>query len=207
MTADRRRQRRDEELRRGRGAARRLVRPRSGARLSRAGRPQRRRQDDADQADARPDPRRPRHDPRARRGSGGRRVRGAPAARLSAGERRLQCRADRARDAGLLRAAEAIKPVDRRWPLLDRVGLGRMPPTAGSAPIPRACGSGSAWPRRCSDARGCCCWTSRPPGSIRRCARPSTRSSSELRDDGATVLLSSHALDRARGSRRDVSSS
>ena len=41
------------------------------------------------------------------RGSGGRRIFGAPAARLSAGECRIQRRPDRARNAGILCAAEA----------------------------------------------------------------------------------------------------
>ena len=43
----------------------------------------------------------------ARRQSRRRRIRGAPAAWLSAGKRLLQCRPDRARNAGLLCAAEA----------------------------------------------------------------------------------------------------
>ena len=35
----------------------------------------------------------------------------------------------------------------------------------------------SAWPRRCWGGRACCCWMSRPRGSIPRCVKPSTRSS------------------------------
>ena len=61
-------------------------------------------------------------DPRAGRGSGGRRILGTPAARLSAGERRLQRRPDRARDVGVLRAAEADQAS---------VGLGRCSTASG----------------------------------------------------------------------------
>ena len=186
------RQRRGEELRRGEGAARRLVRARSGT-AQRAGRPQRRRQDHADQADAGTDPRRSRRDPRAGRGSGGRRILGAPAARLSAGECRVQRRADRARDAGILRAAEA-----------DQAGLGMaaarprrpdaMPPIAGSGPIPRACGSGSAWPRRCSGRPRVLLLDEPTTGLDPALRQTFYEILNELRDDGATVLISSHAL-------------
>ena len=58
-------------------------------------------------------------------------------------------------------------------PLLERVGLAAAAGHRVGTYL-RACGSGWAWPRRCSAGRGCCCSTSRPRAWTRRCAARST---------------------------------
>ena len=81
----------------------------------------------------------------AGRGPGAPRRTRAASARLSAGERRALSGDDRRET---LAFYARLKGADRRRnePLLERVGLAEAQPRGASAPIPRACASGSASP-------------------------------------------------------------
>src|SRR5215472_13668520 len=70
----------------------------------------------------------------------------------------------RARDHLLVLADAAGIPGPRVDEVLGQVGLA---PAGECASSPSACGSGSAWPVRCSATRGCCCLTNRPTASTR----------------------------------------
>ena len=63
-----------------------------------------------------------------------------------------------------------------------------------SAATRTACASGSASPRRCCASRSCCCSTSRRPGSTRPGCATCASSCAGSRDEGITILLSSHLL-------------
>src|SRR5690606_17764171 len=124
-------ERRDEALRAHHRRAGRLA-VAAGRRGDRARRPQRRGQDDADQADARARPARTGGGVRARRRSGGRARRGGPAsARLPARERRVPRVADGARVDGVLRAAEGLSGARERCAARARRHRARGGPARG----------------------------------------------------------------------------
>ena len=72
------------------------------------------------------------------------------------------------------------------------------PATASCAATRAACSGGSTSRWRSSTGRACCSSTSPPPGSTPRCApRCGRRSRGWRRDEGLTVLLTTHYLEEA----------
>ena len=68
---------------------------------------------------------------------------------------------------------------------------------ARSRGFPAASVIGSRSRARCSAARNCSCWTSRPSGLDPLLRRDLWALFERLRDEGATLLVSTHVLDEA----------
>ena len=68
-------------------------------------------------------------------------------------------------------------------------------PSGGCAATPRACGSASSWPRRCSTIRNCWSSTSRSAASTRSAGPEFIALFRELAEQGKCLLVSSHELD------------
>ena len=95
-----------------------------------------------------------------------------------------------------------VRPGPRRGGGLGQSGsssrwVWRRPPTARSGPIPAGCDGASTSGRASSARPGCCCSTSRRPGSTRgaatRCGTPSTTWAAS----GTDIVLTTQYLDEA----------
>ena len=90
-------------------------------------------------------------------------------------------------------ARAAAQAVERPW----NAWASPASPANWPAPSPAAGSSGWPWPPACCTNRGCCSWTSPPPGSIPRRGATSGTRSTALSAQGVTALISTHYMDEA----------